>query len=78
MKRQYALGRLNIIIALFFLQRGVSLVGTQATFCEYCLIRNGLPNLHLALYGEEVVFDHATKLVFTAVWVHLDVRTNHK
>jgi hypothetical protein len=33
---------------------------------------DGLPDLHLALYDEVVVFDHATKLVFTVVWVHLD------
>eukprot|EP00884_Botryococcus_braunii_P020774 jgi/Botrbrau1/7380/Bobra.0316s0023.2 len=34
--------------------------------------QDGLPDLHLALYNEVVVFDHATKLLFTVVWVHLD------
>ena len=31
----------------------------------------GLPDMHLALYNEAVVFDQATKLVFVCVWAHL-------
>ena len=32
----------------------------------------GLPDMHLALYDDVVVFDHATKLAYVIAWVHLD------
>ncbi|GAB4815921.1 hypothetical protein N2152v2_002967 [Parachlorella kessleri] len=32
----------------------------------------GLPDIHLALYNDVVVFDHATKLAYVVAWVHLD------
>lgn len=32
----------------------------------------GLPDMHLALYNDVVVFDHATKLAYVISWVHLD------
>ena len=28
--------------------------------------------MHLALYDDVVVFDHATKLAYVIAWVHLD------
>mmetsp|Transcript_8304 Transcript_8304/g.24880 ORF Transcript_8304/g.24880 Transcript_8304/m.24880 type:complete len:328 (+) Transcript_8304:143-1126(+) len=31
-----------------------------------------LPDMHLALYNNCVVFDHATKLAYAIAWVHLD------
>ncbi|RMZ56813.1 hypothetical protein APUTEX25_002902, partial [Auxenochlorella protothecoides] len=31
----------------------------------------GLPDLHLALYNDVIVFDHATKLAYVIAWVHL-------
>ncbi len=31
----------------------------------------GLPDMHLALYDDVVVFDHATKLAYVIAWVHL-------
>ncbi|KAK9842349.1 hypothetical protein WJX81_007998 [Elliptochloris bilobata] len=33
---------------------------------------DGLPEMHLALYNEVVVFDQATKLAHCVTWVHLD------
>ena len=32
----------------------------------------GLPDLHMALYDNVVVFDHATKLAYVISWVHVD------
>ncbi|KAL4430388.1 hypothetical protein ABPG77_002194 [Micractinium sp. CCAP 211/92] len=32
----------------------------------------GLADIHLALYNDVVVFDHATKLAYVISWVHLD------
>ena len=32
----------------------------------------GLPDMHLALYDDVVVFDHATKLAYVISWVHVD------
>ncbi len=32
----------------------------------------GLPDMHLALYNDVVVFDHATKLAYVISWVHID------
>ncbi len=32
----------------------------------------GLPDMHLAVYNNVVVFDHATKLAYVIAWVHLD------
>ncbi|KDD76255.1 hypothetical protein H632_c297p2, partial [Helicosporidium sp. ATCC 50920] len=32
----------------------------------------GLPDMHLALYEDVVVFDHATKLVYAVTWVDLE------
>ena len=32
----------------------------------------GLPDMHLALYDDVVVFDHATKLAYVIAWVHLE------
>ena len=32
----------------------------------------GLPDMHLALYDDVVVFDHATKLAYVIAWVHVD------
>lgn len=31
-----------------------------------------LPDMHLSLYNEVVVFDQATKLAYICVWLHLD------
>ena len=31
-----------------------------------------LPDMHLSLYNEVVVFDQATKIAYTCVWLHLD------
>ncbi len=31
-----------------------------------------LPDMHLALYNDVVVFDHATKLAYVIAWVHID------
>lgn len=31
-----------------------------------------LPDMHLALYNDVVVFDHATKLAYVISWVHLE------
>lgn len=31
-----------------------------------------LPDMHLALYNNVLVFDHATKLAYVIAWVHLD------
>jgi anthranilate synthase component 1 len=31
-----------------------------------------LPDMHLALYNDTIVFDQATKLVYVICWVHLD------
>jgi anthranilate/para-aminobenzoate synthase component I len=31
-----------------------------------------LPDMHLALYNDVVVFDQATKLIYIISWVHLD------
>jgi anthranilate/para-aminobenzoate synthase component I len=31
-----------------------------------------LPDMHLALYNDVLVFDHATKLAYVISWVHLD------
>ncbi len=28
--------------------------------------------MHLALYNDVVVFDHATKLAYVITWVHID------
>jgi hypothetical protein len=35
----------------------------------------GLADLHLALYNEVVVFDHATKLAYVIAWVRVVVRS---
>jgi len=32
----------------------------------------GLPDMHLALYSDTVLFDHATKLAYVVSWVNLD------
>ena len=32
----------------------------------------GLPDIHLALYNDVVVFDQATKLAYVISWAHLD------
>lgn len=32
----------------------------------------GLPDIHLGLYNDVLVFDHVTKLVYVLHWVHLD------
>lgn len=34
-----------------------------------------LPDLHLALYNDVVVFDQATKIIYVISWVHLDDAT---
>ena len=31
-----------------------------------------LPDMHLALYNDVIVFDHATKLAYVISWVHTD------
>jgi anthranilate synthase component 1 len=31
-----------------------------------------LPDMHLSLYNEVVVFDQATKLAYVCVWLHLE------
>ena len=31
-----------------------------------------LPDMHMALYNEVVVFDQATKLAYVCVWLHMD------
>lgn len=33
---------------------------------------DALPDLHLALYNNVIVFDHATKLAYCVAWVHRD------
>lgn len=33
---------------------------------------DGLLDLHLALYNNIIVFDHATKLAYCVTWVHMD------
>lgn len=33
---------------------------------------DGLPDMHLALYNEVIIFDQATKLAYLCVWLHLD------
>ncbi|KAK9830714.1 hypothetical protein WJX74_003977 [Apatococcus lobatus] len=35
----------------------------------------GLPDIHLALYNDVVVFDQATKLAYVISWAHLDGQT---
>ena len=35
-----------------------------------------LPDMHLSLYNEVVVFDQATKLAYVCVWLHLDKHLN--
>lgn len=36
----------------------------------------GLPDIHLALYNDVVVFDQATKLAYVISWAHLDGHTD--
>jgi len=33
---------------------------------------DNLPELHLALYNNVIVFDQATKLAYCVAWVHMD------
>ena len=35
-----------------------------------------LPDMHLSLYNEVVVFDQASKLAYVCVWLHLDKHLN--
>lgn len=31
-----------------------------------------LPDLHLALYNDIIIFDHITKIAYIVAWIHID------
>lgn len=46
--------------------------GTKIPFTSAPEDDRNLPDMHLALYNDTIVFDQATKLVYIICWVHLD------
>ncbi len=50
----------------------LSVCSGKLPFAKAPLDDRGLPDMHLALYDDVVVFDHATKLAYVIAWVHLD------
>jgi anthranilate synthase component 1 len=46
--------------------------GSKIPFAAAPQDDRGLPDMHLSLYNDVVVFDQATKTIYAIAWVHLD------